>query len=281
MESKFNRIHNAITNIETASKYYLKENENKLISKKIPQNEYLRIQKSLKKVYAIVNSLRFDKVFENDTLNLIRRLNLSIKDLYEEGDYNLISFETMKTNGYLCHMDKEQDKKKLTELKQTYNSLTNFYKYRLSKAEAKPDNELKYNDKGTDNIKFIIEKYLLTKYNFKEIKYESMHITEENTIAIANCNQIIKDNKNDEYIKNIYSLIRNCIIKYANAEIIISVLNQIIGLCQEKEFINIKEKAIELITKYQKEYKDNKEEYEVLINVLNNKMEIPNSKKMK
>ena len=269
MKSKFDRIHASIANIEAAIKYYLKDLENNYSSNKISRNEYLKLMKSLKSIYSTVDSLKFENPFEDVGINAIRVLNLSVMSLYEDGDYNTIVNETMKTNSYLCNDSKEEDRKKLAELKQVYNRLPNFYKYRLSKGEITEDKKLHFRDKGLDNIKFIIEKYLTTKYNFKKIKYESANISEENSLKIAEYTSIIESNEYDTNTKNNYVIIRNYLINYAKAEVIIDALSQIKLLCNRPEFSNIKEVVDNLYTKYQRIYNENKAKYDVLISLLN------------
>ena len=68
--------------------------------------------------------------------------------------------------------------------------------------------------------------------------------------------------------QNNYIVIRNYLINYAKAEVIINVLSQIKLFCNRPEFSNIKNVAEELSTKYQRIYNENKAKYDVLIELL-------------
>lgn len=269
MNSNYDKIQISITNIEAAIKYYLKEAKNKRDLNKMPQSEYLRTIQNFNSINDIIHSLKFDKPITNPTLDSMRSINLSLMALYEEeNDYHTIANEIYRVHSNLCKNSQEKDKKRISRLKQAYNNLSNFYKYRLSKAEIKEGKELDFRDKGIDNIKFITEKYLNVKYNVKKVKYESINISEENSLKIAEYTKIIEGNEYDINVKNNYTIIRDYLINYAKAEVIITGLSQIKLLCDQKEFSSIKEVVDKVYNKYQHIYNENKAKYDVLIEFL-------------
>ena len=263
MNSKTDRMSNAIENIESIVNYYLNELDEKYSSGQISKKEYTDTFNRLDDIKKIVSSLNFDSPFYDEKLDYIRMIGLTIMNLLEEGDYNYLYYEISKTNNDLCKYIKEMDRKKLSEFKKSYNGLSDYYKKRLSKMEKTDSGTLQFQKKN-DNVKFLLEKYLSVKYNFKKLKYETASISDENKQIIDECNRIIESNQENEVIKNNYSIVKNYIEKYATSEVIVYNLEMINRLCDSKEYQNIKEKALELINKYQKIYNDNSQKYNVL-----------------
>ena len=265
MNSKIDRLNNSIENMEAAIKYYLKEIDSKYFSNKIKKSEYLKLVKDLKNIKSILDSFKSTPLFENEKITEIRRINLSNKCLYDEGDYSLIFSEIMKTNNDLCQVDKDKDRKRLGIFKQIFNGLSNYYQYRLRKSTIMPSGELGYSDKGLDNFSFIVEKYLTIKYNFKKIKYEDARISATNQQLIDEYANIIESDEIDNSIKELYSNVRNFVKKYAESEIIISNLEKIKQLCNEKEFLNINAQVDRIIEKYKIIFNINKEKYYIVM----------------
>lgn len=263
MNSKTDRMSNAIENIESIVNYYLNELDEKYSSGQISKKEYTDTFNRLDDIKKIVSSLNFDSPFYDEKLDYIRMIGLTIMNLLEEGDYNYLYYEISKTNNDLCKYIKEMDRKKLSEFKKSYNGLSDYYKKRLSKMEKTDSGTLQFQKKN-DNVKFLLEKYLSVKYNFKKLKYETASISDENKQIIDECNRIIESNQENEVIKNNYSIVKNYIEKYATSEVIVYNLEMINRLCDSKEYQNIKEKALELLNKYQKIYNDNSQKYNVL-----------------
>ena len=263
MNSKTDRMSNAIENIESIVNYCLNELDKKYSSGQISKKEYTDTFNRLDDIKKIVSSLNFDSPFCDEKLDYIRMIGLTIMNLLEEGDYNYLYYEIRKTNNDLCKYIKEMDRKKLSEFKKSYNGLSDYYKKRLSKMEKTDSGTLQFQKKN-DNVKFLLEKYLSVKYNFKKLKYETASISDENKQIIDECNRIIESNQENEVIKNNYSIVKNYIEKYATSEVIVYNLEMINRLCDSKEYQNIKEKALELINKYQKIYNDNSQKYNVL-----------------
>ena len=263
MNSKTDKMSNAIENIESIVNYYLNELDKKYSSGQISKKEYTDTFNRLDDIKKIVSSLNFDSPFYDEKLDYIRMIGLTIMNLLEEGDYNYLYYEISKTNNDLCKYIKEMDRKKLSEFKKSYNGLSDYYKKRLSKMEKTDSGTLQFQKKN-DNVKFLLEKYLSVKYNFKKLKYETASISDENKQIIDECNRIIESNQENEVIKNNYSIVKNYIEKYATSEVIVYNLEMINRLCDSKEYQNIKEKALELINKYQKIYNDNSQKYNVL-----------------
>ena len=265
MNSKIDRLNNSIENMEAAIKYYLKEIESKYYTNQIKKDEYLKLVKDLRNIKNILDSFKSTPIFENDKLTEIRRINLSNMSLYDEGDYNTIFSEIMKTNNDLCRDLKEKDRKRLGTFKQIFNGLSNYYQYRLRKSMINPSGELGYSDKGLDNFNFIVEKYLTVKYNFKKIKYENATISTTNQELIDEYTNIIESSEIDDSIKELYSNVKDFVKKYAEAEVIISNLEKIKQLCTEKEFSNISTQVDRIIDKYKIIYEINKEKYYTVI----------------
>ena len=263
MNSKTDRMSNAIENIESIVNYYLNELDEKYSSGQISKKEYTDTFNRLDDIKKIVSSLNFDSPFYDEKLDYIRMIGLTIMNLLEEGDYNYLYYEISKTNNDLCKYIKEIDRKKLSKFKKSYNGLSDYYKKRLSKMEKTDSGTLQFQKKN-DNVKFLLEKYLSVKYNFKKLKYETASISDENKQIIDECNRIIESNQENEVIKNNYSIVKNYIEKYATSEVIVYNLEMINRLCDSKEYQNIKEKALELLNKYQKIYNDNSQKYNVL-----------------
>ncbi len=220
MNSKTDRLNNAIENIKMCIKYYAKHLEKDYQTNKIEKNEYIRLIRNLNDVYKILIDKEFIEPYKNKKLDKIRSLNLTIMNLYEGEDYNNIFNEISKTNNILCKESKDRDRKKLNELKKAINKLPNDYQTRISKTEYNPNEGLKYNKK-IDNIKFLFENYLNLKYNFKKVKSEEIDYNE-----------------------------------MSKEEIILEYLEQMQELCDEKEFINIKEQIEKTIEKYSIENKE-------------------------
>ena len=263
MKSKIDRLHSSIENIEYAIKYCLKDAENKYLLNKMPRKEYIKLIKDLKEISIILHNFNISKSYSNKNLDEIRSLNLSNMSLYDnEEDYNTIYKEIFKTNNILCNDAKEIDKKRLSDFKKIFKSLSNFYQYRLRKAEKSPTEALHCRDKGLDNFKFITENYLSIAYNLKKVKYENATISNKNQAYIDTCTKIVESTDQDTNIKNIYINIKDYIVKYAKAEIILVNLEKMLLLCNEKEYMNIKEQIVKIISKYQKIYLENKENYD-------------------
>ena len=170
MNSKLDRLNSSFENIEEAIKYYLKDIDNNYYLHKVSKKEHDKIAKDLKDINIILSNLKFSTPPKNKGLDEIRSLNLSVMSLYEEGDYDILFSEMLRTNNNIFRDAKEKDRKKLGNFKKIVNNLSNFYQYRLRKAEKDPLEGLTFRDKGLDNIKFIIEKYLSVKYHFKKVK---------------------------------------------------------------------------------------------------------------
>ena len=271
MKSKVDRLSDSIENVDAAIKYYLTYIENEYRLNRITRKDYLKLIKDLKDIDVVLYKLNFTAPFEDKNLTKLREINLSIKNLYEEGDYDILSSEMLKTNTYLCSNLKEKDRKMLNNLKKSFNNLSNFYKFRLSKAQWIPSEGLNYRDKGQDNIKFILEYYLNIKYSFKKIKYENLDISDINKYRIDELTRIIKSNECDDNIKVIYSNMRDYITQCSKAEVIIVKLEQMQELCNQNEYSNIKEQIQKMIVKYQKIYQTSKEKYDAVISEINPK----------
>ena len=264
MNSKRERVDLAIINIEGGLKYLLEEIENKYYLQKIPKNEYIKLLKNFKDIDDILAKLKKTSITYNQKLAEIKMINLTLMALYDEGDYNTISTEIFRANNEICKDSRENDKRLINRFKQIINNLTNYYQYRIRKAEINSKNELKYRDK-VDNVKCIIELYLTIKYSIKNTKYKPKEIKEEYQIQISEYTKIINSTE-DEEIKKYYTAIRDYLIAYAKAETIIENLNIIIQVCNENKYSNVAEVVKTILNKYQKRYNDNKEQYDILTN---------------
>ena len=264
MKSKNDRLNISIENIEQAINYYLVDLNRSYKLCNVSKEEYAKTSKDLKDISKLLLDLKKSTVFKSSKLDEIRVINLSIMHLYDAGDYNSIFTELIHTNSVLCDAEKEKDKKRLSSLEKVVNHLSNFYKFRLTKAVYEYEKGITYHDKKVDNIKFVLENYLSIKYNFKKLKYESLNINEKYQNCIDGCDKIIKTDTNSE-VKEYYSSIRSCLINFARSELIITNLEKIIYLCDDSVFDNIKEKTKMFIDKYRKVYEVSKDKYNKLI----------------
>ena len=267
MKSKVERVKDSIENIEAAVDYYLRDAKQQYQLGKMSKSDYLKLDKNLNIINRIIVALWFKNPMSNDTLDEIRKINLSISSLYEENDYNMVFTSIINTNERLYGGNKNRDRELLNSFKKVFNNLTNFYKYRLSKA-IKSDNSIVFMDKKFDNVKCIIENYLNDKYNFKKIPFERLSISDADKHIIDVCNMVTESDHFEEEIKNIYSSIKTLVSKMANAEIIVRELKKIIAHCNRQEFINILIIAKKMINKYTSIYNKSKEKYDVLIDYL-------------
>ena len=268
MKSKVERVKDSIDNVEAAIDYYLEDIDNQFLQKKMSKNDYLKLVKSLNIIKKILLELRFNQPFGNKTLDEIRRINLSISSLYEEDDYNIVFSNIVRSNERLCSGAKNRDRELLGDLKKIFNGLSNFYKYRLSKAIKSGNNSIDFKDKNFDNVMCIIENYLSAKYNFKKVSFERLNISDDYKQLLDTCTLVLKSNKINDQVKNIYISMRNLVIRLANAEIITRELEKIIILCNQHEFLNILTITKKMLIKYTSIYNNCKGKYNALLDYL-------------
>ena len=261
MNSKNDRIKSSINNVMAAISYYLKDVESNYLLHKITRKEYIKLVNDLNSINELLSSLLSKTFFEDKKLNEIRVINLSTMSLYEDDDYMIIYEELCNINNVLCKKDKDYDKKKLGAFKRLFNGLPTFYQYRLSKAEKSSIQEIRFRDKGFDNVQFINGYYLNTKYNFKKIAYDQACINPIYQQQIDECTKIIEANGFAEETKIITSSLRHYIIKFAKAEVVLSKLLEMKELCTIEPYTNLSLKIDGLIDKYKVMYEDNKDKY--------------------
>lgn len=268
MKSKVERVQDSIENIESAVNYYLHDAEHQYKLNKMSKSDYLKLIKSLNIINRILTELYFKKPMVNEKIDEIRSINLSISSLYEENDYNIVFGSIINANERLYGGNKNHDRELLNSFKKVFNMLSNFYKYRLSKAIKISDDDIEFKDKKFDNVKLIIENYLNAKYNFKKIPFESLAISDENKRIIDVCTLVIESDFFNDEIKSIYSNIKELVIKLSNAEIIVRSLEKIISLCGQQEFTSILITAKKMLYKYTSIYNNSKETFDALIDYL-------------
>ena len=268
MKSKVERVKDSIDNMEAAIDYYLKDADSQFQMSKIPKSDYLKIVKNLNNIRRILSELKFKNPVANRTINEIRRVNLSISSLYEDGDYNTMFSNIITSYNNIISGNKNTDKELLSDLKRLFNYLSNFYKYRLSKAVKKEDGDIGFKDKGFNNVKFVTENYLKAKYFFKKIPFETINISGDYQQIIDVCVMICESDTYSEEIKNICYQIKALIIKMANSETVIRELEKLVALCNQKEFLNLLTTIKRLIEKYASIYNNAEEKYSNLITYL-------------
>jgi len=257
MESKTNRLNISIENILEKAKDCLEYAENEYCTGKITNKNYELIVKKVNSIITILPSLKFSKSFEDDRLNEIRIINLSIKSLYDENEYDDIMREVFKTHGVLCFKYKEEDIKKINYLKKTFNSLPKFYQTKLTK-----------NDTMHEGVDFLFRKYINDKYGLKALKYNPVNISDTYLQQIDEYTKIIESKENDNSLKDTYVNLREYTIKLAKAEIIITKLRGLRQLCDEKIYFDIDACVAQIISKYKKVYEENKQKYDLEIQKL-------------
>ena len=238
---------------------------------KITKGEHFRLVKNLNDMGNILASLKFAKPYSYKKLDEIRRINLSVNQFYDEGDYDTVFAEIVKTNNELCKVVKERDRKSLVDFKRAFDHLSNFYKFRIAKAEINEDGELSFRDKDFDNVRCLLGNYLNVRYNFNKIEFETAEISDEYQSKIDSCMSIIESDSYSEAVKSIYSNIGRLISKMAKAEVVTKALEEIMQLCGQQEFLNIKVRAKMLIEKYSKIYDETKKKYNLVIEHLQTK----------
>ena len=256
MLGKVDRIIISMYNIERGIKFLLKDIENRYNSHKMSKNKYEELVKKLTDVNTILKSLRFNNPADNLTLDEIRRINLSVMVLYDNGDFNTINNEMFRTNNNLFMDEKTKDKANLSEFKKAFNELPASYQDVLRKVEVTSEGKLSYRKKGLDNIKFLAGHYLAVKYNFKKIKYENKSIDEVSKEQINYCVSMIESTEDEESKKRYFDII-SYIEKYAKAEVIIDALHEIDEKCDGVDFASIKKIVREMIDKYNLIYLEN------------------------
>lgn len=271
MKSKSERLNDAFININEAIKYDINDLKVKYHSNKISKHECIFIMKKLKLVSEILENLNSSLEYNNEVLDVIRQFNLSIMNLYDEGDYKELYNEIDKTNSFLCMDDKEKDRKLLMNFKKIYKGIPNNYQKNLCKAEYSEDNGLVFDNKRIDNYKFITENYLNLKYNFGKVKYNSLELDDIDKFKILLCDNVINSNQYDDKTKEDYSIIKDYLNILGKSSLISSVLLRILLISEKENYINIYEKAYSLMEKYNNRYNEIKEKYDLLLLELNNR----------
>ena len=258
MKSKSERVSDSISNLKTGIVYLYKHMTKDFENNKVGKNTYDSLSKSLKKLHSVLKGLQEEITYKNDKLDEIRKINLSLMPLYEEGDYDTIFREISKINNASCEVSKEIDRSRLNSFKKIFSTLPDGFQERLIKID-RTDKGVTFKTKGVDNVKFLNENYLNVKYNFKKVKGETLSISDASKELIEKCNNMIKSNDTGD--KEVYLSMKSYIESYSKSEIIIDNLLKIQELCDSFEYSSLNNVVKTMITKYNNIYLDNVEKY--------------------
>ena len=259
-KTKEQKLDSVIESMLSASEYCLVHVKKEYEAKSLSKKDCDRIVNNLVMIGSILRQLRFDQPFKNDNLTMIRIINYSLKPFYLENEYDLISNAAMSTNGMLCHEPKGIDSKLIDRLKKLVKMLPNSYQFCFKNAVINLNDELNF-DRRQDNLHYLGIKYIPIKYHFKPVKSSVITINGKNQACVDEFSNLIqaKDTSDDD--KEYFTRLRDYVLNYANAELVIVKLKEIIKLCTQDEFSNIKEIVKTIIDKYQEVYNENRLKY--------------------
>lgn len=272
MKSKVKRVYMAIDNMSEAANLYIRYAKAMLYKNEMTKNECSNLTGSLNEIIRLLSLLSFSSPFTDKKLNEIRSINLSVKPLYQDNDYDRITLEAMRANSVLAKDDRENDTKILNQFKNAYNRVSYFYKYRLSKAAIKATGGICYRSDNFDNYLTITGNYLSAKYNLTKVPFETKNIDSKYQTQIDECRKIVTGENYNEQIKNIYLNIIDFILGFAKAEVVIKSLHQMKELCMEPVYDGVKAVIDELILKYQTLYNENLMNYNRVISHIGSKI---------